>query len=227
MDIYERNIGAIKIEDQIKLNNSTVLVCGVGGLGGYVVSLLARVGVEHLKIVDKDKFEYSDLNRHAFAGIHSVGKLKAFESLFFVKTINPNVGIHVFADDVNDDEFVSFAEGSNVIVDALDNIPSRLHVQKVARDLEIPLVHGAVMGMEGQAMIVFPEDKGLECLYEGSGNNTMNTKSVLGVSACVIGSFMASSVINVLIGKGKLARNSVFHFNSLGEGISSYVLHLM
>jgi len=117
-------------------------------------------------------------------------------------------------DDTNAREILA---GSNVIVDALDNVPDRFSIQAAARSLKIPLVHGAVAGFEGQLMTIFPEDTGFSLLY-GTGHAERHPEkspeALLGVPA-VTPSFVATlqvmEVVKILLNRGTPLRNLMVH----------------
>ena len=107
--------------------------------------------------------------------------------------------------------------GSDVIVDALDNVPDRFSLQETARTLKIPLVHGAVAGFEGQLMTIFPEDEGFSLLY-GTGDAKQyqieSPEVVLGVPAVtpsLVATLQAMEVIKILLNRGRPFRNVMVH----------------
>jgi molybdopterin/thiamine biosynthesis adenylyltransferase len=219
---YLRNRETISGEEQFRLCTSCVAVVGAGGLGGHVILLLARVGIGHLVVVDNDRFDETNLNRQALSSGQALGRWKAEETVRVVGDINPGVRVtahHVRIDPSNAGEML---HGSDVIVDALDNIPDRFVLEGAARSLGIPLVHGALAGLEGQVMTIFPEDTGLKRLYgrrepdgEGSGSDSsQGPEAVLGVPAltpALIGALQATEVIKIILKRGKLFRNLMIH----------------
>src|SRR5665647_1024051 len=162
---YQRNVHAISIEEQYRLFKSRVAVIGCGGLGGYVIEELARVGVGSITAWDYDYFEEHNLNRQLLATMDSLGQSKVEIAAERVKAINPTVQFNGIArkfDDIIGGEFLA---ATQVVIDALDKIPSRMMLVKVCRNLNIPLVHGAIGGWYGQVSTQFPEDNTLEQLY--------------------------------------------------------------
>jgi len=108
---------------------------------------------------------------------------------------------------------ISLLRGTQVVVDALDNVASRFALQDAARDLNIPLVHGAIAGFEGQAMTIFPEDRGMNLLY---GKNPKGEKSgrPLGVPAitpALIAALQAMEVLKILLDRGRVLRKTMLH----------------
>jgi len=214
---YLRNRDSLSLDDQLRLAASRVAVVGAGGLGGHVILLLARIGIGRLVVVDGDVFDETNLNRQALCTGDNLGKSKADEAVRQVRAVNP--GVEVTAYPVRIDEFNlgQILAGSNVVVDALDNIPDRLLLGKGAKALGLPLVHGALAGFDGQVMTVFPEDHGLTVLYgEGPAprKDPASPEAVLGVPALMpsmIATLQAMEVVKILLGRGTNLRNAMLH----------------
>ena len=85
------------IGDKIEsLKSARVLVCGVGGVGGYVVEALARVGVGTIAVLDNDVFSESNLNRQILATTNTVGRRKTEVAAERIKSINPNCNVTTY-----------------------------------------------------------------------------------------------------------------------------------
>jgi molybdopterin/thiamine biosynthesis adenylyltransferase len=214
---YLRNRDSIGLDDQLKLASSTAAVIGAGGLGGHVIHLLARMGMGRLVIVDCDNFDESNLNRQLFCTSDSVGKEKAQVAAQWVEAINPVVEVVPYRIRIDESNLPGILAGADVAVDALDNIRDRLTLEKGAKALSIPLVHGALAGFDGQVMTIFPEDAGLATIYgtgEEAGRNTPSAEAVMGVPALMpnmIATFQVMEVVKILLGRGFLLRNVLLH----------------
>jgi len=214
---YLRNRESISTADQLKLAESKVVVVGAGGLGGGVVLLLARVGVGHLVVVDKDVFDETNLNRQALSRMDVIGRSKAEVAAQTVAEINPGVKVTPLQASLDDENAMEILEGSHVAVDALDNVATRRILDAAAQKMEIPLVHGALAGFEGQIMTVYPGDPGMKALY-GSGDNgppkPNRPEAVLGVptiTPAVIGAFQAMEAVKILLKRGRPFRKVMIH----------------
>jgi molybdopterin/thiamine biosynthesis adenylyltransferase len=162
---YFRNRDSISIEEQLKLAESQVSVIGAGGLGGEVILLLARIGIGSLIVVDSDAFDETNLNRQALCPALSLGRSKAGEAAAMVHTINSGIEITPYQVRIDFTNAGKILAGSDVVVDALDNVPDRLMLESEAKSLGFPSVHGALAGFGGQLMTIFPDDVGLKLLY--------------------------------------------------------------
>jgi molybdopterin/thiamine biosynthesis adenylyltransferase len=162
---YLRNFGTLGIEGQVALARSHVAVVGLGGLGGYLVEGLARMGVGTLTLVDGDTFFDHNLNRQLLSSEAVLGVSKARVAAERVRQINAAIEVSahpVYADRENLDGLLA---GVDVVMDALDRLPIRMILQDAAAQLNIPMVHGAIAGTMGQVMTILPGDPGLKALY--------------------------------------------------------------
>jgi molybdopterin/thiamine biosynthesis adenylyltransferase len=214
---YQPNSGVISLSEQAKLLQSKVAIIGAGGLGGTVLELLARMGIGKLIIADKDLIVDSNLNRQILSTETNLRQNKAEVAVRRVKEINSSIEITGHSIFINSDNVEKIIEGAEVVVDALDNLPSRFVLQKACRDLKIPLVHGAIAGFNGQLTTIFPEDKGLELIY-GSNKDLPEhgSEAELGaptVTPALIASLEAQEVVKILLKRGKLFRNRLLYID--------------
>ncbi|GAB4117859.1 MAG: hypothetical protein Kow00103_14840 [Candidatus Caldatribacteriota bacterium] len=214
---YQRNLGVFSPEEQIKLRQSKVAIIGSGGLGGTVLELLARVGIGELVIIDKDIIAESNLNRQILARETNLGKQKVKVAQKRIKEINSSIQVKIYATFINADNVKELIKGIDVVVDALDNLPSRFVLQEACRELKIPLVHGAIAGFNGQLMTIFPEDKGLELIY-GNKNDLpeKGSETKLGsptVTPAIIAALEAQEVIKILLKRGNLFRHRLLYLD--------------
>jgi molybdopterin/thiamine biosynthesis adenylyltransferase len=162
---YARNFKAYERSDQIALLNSHVAVIGLGGLGGAASEALARVGVGRLTLVDGDRFCGHNLNRQALCTEADLDKPKAAVAARRIKAINGACEVQVHETFLRADNAPALIRGARVVIDCLDNIPSRFTLQSAAQQMGIPLVSAAVGGEAGHLTVIYPEDRGLELIY--------------------------------------------------------------
>ena len=214
---YQRNLGVISPLEQVKLLQSKVAIIGAGGLGGTILELLTRMGIGELIIADKDIMVDSNLNRQILSNENNLGQSKTEAAVKRVKEINSSVEIVGHSVFINSDNIKKIIKGTEVVVDALDNLPSRFVLQKACRDLKIPLVHGAIAGFNGQFTTIFPEDKGLELIYGPNKDLPEHGSEVeLGaptVTPALIASLEAQEVVKILLKRGKLFRNKLLYLD--------------
>jgi len=207
---YARNVGTIGLDGQRQLLQATVAIVGLGGLGGYVAEALARMGVGRLILIDGDYFEAHNLNRQLFSGEGHLGASKAEAACQRVNEVNAAVETVCHTEVLTSENLARLLEGADVVVDALDRLPTRLILQDGARDLDIPMVHGSIGGFLGQVMTIFPEDAGLHALYgDGEDLPEQGLESELGTPAptpMVVAAWEAQEVVKLLTGRGQLLR---------------------
>jgi len=193
---------------QKKLKNSTVFIAGAGGLGSPASIYLAVAGTGHIRICDFDAPDWTNLNRQILHDHTRIGINKAISAQITLKELNHSIKVTAFPTKIvpeNVDDLVADAE---IIVDCMDNFPTRYLLNESAIRKNIPLVHGSIWGMDGRlAFIQSPETPCLRCLFPEAPPG--ETFPVLGTTPGVIGSLQALETIKYLTGigvtlKGKL-----------------------
>ena len=207
---YLRNLGTVGLDGQARLLRSTVAVVGLGGLGGYVVEALARMGVGVLVLIDGDVFVDHNLNRQTLATEDNLGTSKVEAARARVAAINSAVMVVSHAIEATPQNLSRLLETSDVVVDALDRLPTRLMLQEAAQRQGIPLVHGAIGGMIGQVMTIFPEDEGLYALYGRGEVPELGIEVKQGcptATPMMVAAWQAQEVMKILVGIGEPLRH--------------------
>lgn len=193
---YIRNVPAVSEEEQAALAGKRVLVAGCGGLGGYLIEYLARMGLKYLTAVDGDVFEPSNLNRQLLSTQALLGTSKARAARERVRAIDPEVtvrAVEAFLDGTNADELV---RGMDLVLDALDNVPARLTLEDACTRWGVPMVHGAIQGWSAQVAVVPPGSGLLRRLYGSRG--TPQEKSSLPFTPAFCAAVQAAEAVKLL-----------------------------
>lgn len=127
-------------EAQIKLNNSKVIVFGVGGVGSYIVEGLARAGVGHIVIVDNDTISESNINRQLIALHSTIGQAKVDVVKKRVLDINPNAIIDTYQEFVLLDSKDYFDESFDYVIDAIDTVSAKINIIERAKKYNVPII---------------------------------------------------------------------------------------
>lgn len=211
MSRYERNHPAISPDEQNVLASKRVLIAGCGGLGGYVLEFLGRIGVGHLTAVDGDIFIDSNLNRQLLANEETLGRPKPVCAQERLKLVNPNVEVTPVSGFITEENAEGLVSGHDVIVDALDNGPSRIILVRAAQKMGIPLVSGAISGWRGRVFVVMPGDSA-DCLWSGGAGISAGN---LCFTASGTASVQAAETVKLLLNRSGLLHGRFHEFDLL------------
>lgn len=213
---YSRNMLTLSAEENDLLKTFRVCVIGCGGLGGYVIEMLGRLGIGTITAVDGDVFEESNLNRQILSSVDSLGKSKALEAKNRMALVNPFIVVNAVYERLTQENGINILKDHDVIIDALDSISTRLLLEGMAEELNTPLIHGAIAGWYGQVSTIFPGDRTLSKLYPDP--NVKGLEKELGnpsFTPALVASIEATEAVKVLIGRGSPLRNKVLCLNLL------------
>ena len=205
---YQRNRQMISCDEQARLFSSRVAVIGCGGLGGYIIEELARLGVGELVAIDPDVFEEHNLNRQILASTENLGQDKVTAARERVARINPAVTVTAVKDAFGLGNGRELLAGASVAVDALDCIAYRLELAQVSAMLGIPMVHGAIGGWYGHVATQFPGEETVQGIYRNwvAGKGIEQQLGNPSFTPAVVASLQVAEVCKILLGKGELLR---------------------
>jgi molybdopterin/thiamine biosynthesis adenylyltransferase len=219
---YARNMRTFSPADQAALLRAHVGVVGLGGLGGTVTEILARMGVGRLTLIDGDRFEDSNLNRQLLSAPANLGRPKAEAAAERVAQINPAVDATVQTSFLTAQNAAGLLAGCRAVVDCLDNLPDRFAVEDACRRIGCPMVSAAVAGASGHVTTIFPEDHGLRLLYGAPQDLPLKgAETVLGTvpyAVAFLASLECAEAAKILLGRGGLLRGKLL-VADLNEGI--------
>ena len=213
-DRYLRNIPAITEAECQLLQHKRVLIVGCGGLGGNLISIFSRVGIGHLRIVDGDVFEATNLHRQLFSEVPVLGHNKARVAADRVVRINPEIEIDAVETFLTEENASALLRDCDIVVDALDNIPGRRILAAACEKAKLPLVYGAISGWVAQAAVSVPGDKLVETLYPE--DTVVRDKSVLSFTPALCASMQAALCIKYLIGR-PVETGMIYYFDLLNQ----------
>ncbi|MEW6375472.1 MAG: HesA/MoeB/ThiF family protein [Thermodesulfobacteriota bacterium] len=220
---YDRQImiGEIGQEGQGKLKRSRVAIAGAGGLGSPIAIYLTAAGIGRIRVIDHDEVTLSNLNRQILHWEEDIGRKKVDSARTKLRNLNRAVEIEAIAETITECNVSQFVDGCDVIVDAMDNLPTRYILNRCAIRKNIPFFHGAVNGFEGRVMTILPgETACLKCMDRGPV--PQEKFPVIGVTPAVIGSIQATEVIKYLVGIGKLLTNRLLIYDGLKVAFSEF-----
>ncbi|MFB0919083.1 MAG: HesA/MoeB/ThiF family protein [Clostridiaceae bacterium] len=218
MERYKRNESALSKKENLSLRDKKVCIVGCGGLGGYIIEMLSRLGVGNLTLVDGDKFEVSNLNRQLLSTPLNLGTSKAKAASDRVSLINPEVNVVVYDVFLDKSNARRIIEGNDLVIDALDGKEARLILEDQCEESGIPLIHGAIGGWYGQVGVIYPGSRILHQVYEGKAEKGIEEK--LGNPAftpALIASIEVSEAVKVLVGRETELKNKLLFIDILNN----------
>jgi molybdopterin/thiamine biosynthesis adenylyltransferase len=208
---YARNMKTLSLQDQAALLKSKVSIVGLGGLGGGVTEILSRIGVGTLYLVDGDTFEDHNLNRQFLSKQALLAFPKARAAFERVKEINTSISVFHRQEFLTEENSADLLGHPDVVVDCLDNLPTRRVLERFAKGMKIPLVSAAVAGSSGHLTVIYPEDPGLKMIYGDTIDPRMRgAEASLGAlphAVTLLSSLEASEVLKIILKKGEPTRN--------------------
>lgn len=200
------------VRGQKILKGSKVFIAGAGGLGSPVAIYLAVAGVGTIKIADRDVVELSNLNRQILHLDKNIGQKKVESAYEKLAEINPRIKIETFDGTIDSGNALKLTKNSDLIIDAMDNFPTRYVLNEAAVRNNIPFIHGAVRGLWGQITTIIPKKTAcLRCIFEKGPQPGVSP--VLGATAGVIAALQATEAVKLLTGTGRLLTNRLLIYD--------------
>ena len=195
------------IDGQERLREAHALIIGLGGLGSAVAMYLAAAGVGMLTLVDFDTVDLSNLQRQIIHRTTAIGQAKVESARDTLLALNPLISVATIQKSLDEAELLEQIQQADVVVDACDNLPTRLAINAACVQSGKPLVSGAAIRWEGQVLVWRPDGEGgcYRCLYRDAVMNpeTCAQTGILAPVVGVIGSLQAVEAIKVLTGIGE------------------------
>jgi len=207
-------IPGVGVEGQQRLQQARVVIAGSGGLGSAIAIYLTAAGVGTIAIIDHDQVELSNLNRQVLHWGGDLGRNKVDSAIEKLRRLNHEVAVEAAVETITEDNVTRLVAGYQVIIDAMDNLPTRYLLNRTAITSNTPFVHGAVSGLEGRVMTIIPRQTAcLRCVYRGA--IPTGTFPVLGATPAIIGCIQATEVVKYITGIGKLLANRLLVYDGL------------
>jgi molybdopterin/thiamine biosynthesis adenylyltransferase/rhodanese-related sulfurtransferase len=220
---YSRHllIPEIGLEGQTKLLESKVLLLGAGGLGSPTALYLAAAGVGTLGVVDDDDVDLSNLQRQVIHTTDRIGVPKVDSAEQSITAINPDVEVVKYKTRLDASNIMDIIDGYDVIVDGVDNFPTRYLLNDATVRLGIPVVSASILGFDGQLSVFKPHDGPCyRCLYPvpppAELAPSCGANGVLGVLPGTMGLLQATEVVKLVTGAGEPLVGRLLLYEALG-----------
>jgi molybdopterin/thiamine biosynthesis adenylyltransferase len=198
---YIHNLSVYGEVDIAKIRKTTITVVGAGGLGGYVIDQFTRLGVGTLRIIDCDSFDVSNLNRQLYSNTDNIGRSKAEVAAQRVALVNPEVRVETFPELLSAMNASELLKGSDLVIDAVDNLNTKMLIQDCCRELGIPFVHAAVGGWSAQVCLVMPGQDTLDSIYNRDEPESYPVTSVPPFTPAVTASIQVAEGLKFILGQ--------------------------
>lgn len=218
-EMITRQMSIVSKSQQNKFKESKIAVIGCGGIGGSAIEMLARMGIGELIIVDKDQFDLSNLNRQVMSSLNCLSKDKVKVTKERIRSINPYLKITSFNEELTEDNVETIIGDSDIVIDALDNLITRIIISRYSEKKNIPFIHGAIHKTLGELTVFNRETKtnyeemfNLPSLNKPLNNETKdklnsltkNVPPVIGPVPNIIGSLEAMEAYKIITKIGKV-----------------------
>jgi molybdopterin/thiamine biosynthesis adenylyltransferase/rhodanese-related sulfurtransferase len=208
-------------EGQQKLLDAKVLLLGAGGLGSPTALYLAAAGVGTIGLVDDDVVDVSNLQRQVIHTTASVGTPKVDSAERAINDLNPDVVVRKHQVRLDASNIVDIIKDYDIVVDGVDNFPTRYLLNDASVRLKIPVVSAAILGFEGQLSVFAPyEGPCYRCLFRQPPPAELapscGANGVLGVLPGTMGLLQSTEVVKLIIGEGDPLIGRLLIYDALG-----------
>jgi sulfur-carrier protein adenylyltransferase/sulfurtransferase len=215
----------VGVEGQQKLLDAKVLLLGAGGLGSPAALYLAAAGVGTLGIVDNDEVDLSNLQRQVIHSSERIGVPKVDSAEETITALNPDVHVEKYQIRLGPENIMDILPGYDVVVDGLDNFPTRYLLNDASVRLQIPVVSAAILGFEGQLSVFKPYDGPCyRCLFPvpppAELAPSCGANGVLGVLPGTMGLLQATEVIKLILGEGDPLIGRLLMYDALAARVT-------
>jgi sulfur-carrier protein adenylyltransferase/sulfurtransferase len=222
-DRYSRHLllPEVGVEGQQKLLEAKVLLLGAGGLGSPAALYLAAAGVGTLGIVDDDTVDLSNLQRQVIHTTARVGEPKVDSAAATIAEINPDVEVVRHQVRLDSSNVIELIEPYDIVVDGLDNFPTRYLLNDASVRLRKPVVSASILGFDGQLSVFKPyEGPCYRCLYPvpppAELAPSCGANGVIGVLPGTMGLLQATEVVKLILGQGEPLIGRLLLYEALG-----------
>lgn len=214
---YERQLKLLGMEGQSKLQQASVLVAGIGGLGGTAAIYLAAAGVGKLTLAHEGVIHLPDMNRQILMDSQRIGAERMSTAIEHLRRINPETQLEGYAERITEEGSGAWVEAADIVIDARYDFPERYALNRLCVRYDTPMVEAAMYGYEISLTTVVPEETAcLECIYP-AGDQSWEPLGfpVLGAISGMVGCMAALEAIKWITGTGELFTNRMYRMNAL------------
>ena len=195
------------------LKKKTVAIIGLGALGAVALELLVRSGIQSFIVIDRDIIEASNLQRQIIYTSKDVGKPKATIAKRYAQSINPQVKIQSYYQDLN--RTTSDLITADLMLDCTDNLQTRFLINEIAKKKNIPWIHASAIGEEGFVYVITKDKPCLECILQSKKTSeTCQVTGVLNTITTMIATVQVSQAMKILTNQTTLSELLYINLNN-------------
>lgn len=205
-------------KEMTKIRQAHVGIVGCGGLGGYALEMLARLGIGEITVVDADSLEESNLNRQILSEEKNLGSYKVMAAKERVNRINSEVKLNAINQFLSPKNATEILGEMDLVIDALDSIEARKILAEACAREDIVFVHAAIAGWYGQISTIFPGDQTLQKIYRS--NQEIGIESEIGnpsFTPALLASLQVAEVVKIILGKKDILRHKLLYIDLLSN----------
>jgi sulfur-carrier protein adenylyltransferase/sulfurtransferase len=224
---YSRHIILNEIGEggQLRIKKSKILVIGCGGLGCPVLQYLTAAGVGTIGIMDGDKVDLSNLQRQILFTADDIGHFKVDAAKEKLTRLNPNIKFNIIPEFITEKNALEIISDYDIIIDGLDNFPTRYLINDACVITGKPLVFGSVLKFEGQVSVFnYSGGPTYRCLFPEppEETNTCSDSGVIGVLPGIVGALQANEALKIAAGYGEVLSGKLLIFDALSTQFSLF-----
>ncbi|MEI6448009.1 MAG: molybdopterin-synthase adenylyltransferase MoeB [Actinomycetes bacterium] len=227
-DRYSRHLllSEVGVEGQLKLLNAKVLLLGAGGLGSPTALYLAAAGVGTIGVLDNDVVDRSNLQRQVIHTEDRIGTPKVESAATAIAALNPDVKVVQHPVRLNAENIMEIIPDYDIVVDGVDNFPTRYLLNDASVRLKIPVVSASILGFEGQLSVFAPYDGPCyRCLFPvpppAELAPSCGANGVLGVLPGTMGLLQATEVVKLILGQGEPLIGRLLLYDALATSFTT------
>ncbi|MBF0559193.1 MAG: HesA/MoeB/ThiF family protein [Nitrospirae bacterium] len=212
---------------QQKLKDSTVLVAGIGGLGGTAAIYLAVAGIGKMIFAHYGKLTLTNMNRQILMKDNWIGKSRVIQGMKSIKDLNPEVEVEIYDERTSESNIEKLLSGANLALSARPTFHERRVLNEACIKKGVPLVEAAMNGMEGYLFNIVPGVTAcLNCVYPDNNPEWEELGfPVLGAVSGMLGCLMSIEAIKLLTGYGKPLMSKMLIFNTIDMEFRKFKVH--
>ena len=217
LEFYSRQIvlKEIGFNGQLKLRNARACIVGLGGLGSPIALQLAAMGVGHIRLIERDVVELSNLHRQHLYNVKFLGYPKVEAAANRLRELNPNIEIEPLPLSLNANNVLDLIRDMDVVVDGLDHMAPRYALNRACQKGEVPYVFGGAIMTCGNVSTIIPgKTPCLECFQGNVSDENLPACAVVGIHPSILNitaSVEVSEAVRIILGEEPHLASKLFY----------------